>query len=145
MVAVCSYMSERRYFTHGIVFVRLQGIVTYEGMLMELSRSMSTGPARLARRFATITKTFEDGINAASKRPLAAGIGAGYSDEDPVRGQEEMLLHCLTAVNVLIVFDHVNDLLTSNVAENTGTDMKMFLSRMLDRCRDVKVRYHMHC
>ncbi|CAE7470169.1 unnamed protein product, partial [Symbiodinium microadriaticum] len=141
VVAVCSYMSERRYFTHGIVFVRLQGVMTYERMLVELSRAISAGPARLSRRFAAITKTFEEGVKGDSKHAPAVGSGgeSTYLNEDPIRGQEEMLLHCLASVKVLIVLDHLNDLLTSNVAENTATDLKMFLSRMLERCRDVKV------
>jgi hypothetical protein len=118
-------MSDRQYFADGIVFVRLQGVLTYEGMLEELSRAISLGPRRLARRAAAIPTTSS-----------VKGAGA----EDPIREQEERLLHVLGSVKVLLVLDHVNDLLSSSVAGDTSTDLKMFVSRIFDRCRDIKVR-----
>lgn len=131
-------MSERRYFSHGIVYVRLQGVCTYEGMLAELSRAISTGPPPLARRYASMISSHEEELKASLKAKAALSSDGSENSEDPVRGQEDVLLLCLSALKVLIVFDHVNDLLSSTVAD-TSTDLKMFLSRLFDRSRDIKV------
>lgn len=124
VVAVCSYMSDRRYFADGIVFVRLQGVLTYEGMLDEVSRAISIGPRKLAKLATTL--------------PSTSALKGGRV-EDPIREQEDLLLHILASVKVLLVLDHVNDLLSSSVAGDTSTDLKMFVSRIFDRCRDIKV------
>jgi hypothetical protein len=147
-VGSCCYLWERKHFTDGIVYVRLQGVCTYQGLLNAISNAMTSGSPKLAKRITYLSRNFRDKAmkfpssesGGASSGSIGGtgGSGGGEVDGDPIREHEDLLLHCLATLRVLMVFDHVNDILFT--AENeTMTDFKMFLSRLFERCRNIKV------
>lgn len=50
---------------------------------------------------------------------------------------EELIVTSLSSLQVLLVLDHVDDLLHGQ--DEAGTDLKFFLGRLFDRCHQVKV------
>jgi hypothetical protein len=149
-VGSCCYMWERKHFTDGIVYVRLQGVSTYSGLLNAISQAMISGSPRLAKRFNGLSKIFREKIRPAMKYPTAEygqpqshGSGGGSLEGDPIREHEDLLLHCLATLRVLLVLDHLNDILYSE--NDTVTDFKMFLSRLFERCRNIKVTSFLLC
>jgi hypothetical protein len=143
-VGSCCYMWERKHFADGIVYVRLHGVSTYSGLLHAISQAMISGSPKLAKRFNGLSKIFREKIRPAMKYPsvedgeqLGRGSGAKSAEGDPIREHEDLLLHCLATLRVLLVLDHLNDILYSE--NDTVTDFKMFLSRLFERCRNIKV------
>merc|ERR1711998_475956 len=57
--------------------------------------------------------------------------------EDEIYAQEENIIQSLSQARMLIVLDHIHGILTAG--DNSVTDFKMFLSRLLDRCKQVKI------
>jgi hypothetical protein len=146
-VGSCCYLWERKHFMDGIVYVRLQGVCTYQGLLNAISNAMTSGSPKLAKRINYLSKTFREkamqfpsssSSSSSTISPASSENEQRVVDGDPIREHEELLLHCLAPLRVLIVFDHVNDILFT--ADNdTMTDFKMFLSRLFERCRNIKV------
>lgn len=67
----------------------------------------------------------------------ATAPAPGYSAHETVFHQEELIVTSLSSLQVLLVLDHVDDLLRSQ--GEAGTDLKFFLGRLFDRCHQVKV------
>lgn len=132
-VGSCCYLWERKHFSDGIVYVRLQGVSTYSGLLNTISQAMISGSPKLAKRIHGLTKIFREHKPAMKLSSDNTEILNG----DPIREHEDLLLHCLATLRVLLVFDHLNDILFSE--NDTITDFKMFLSRLFERCRNIKV------
>ena len=68
---------------------------------------------------------------------LAAASTPGYTAHEIMFHQEELIVTSLSSLQVLLVLDHVDDLLRG--AGEAGTDLKFFLGRLFDRCHQVKV------
>jgi hypothetical protein len=126
-IAVCSYLCERRKFENGIIFVRLRGVVTHEDFLLSLSQAIKSGSHELATRFLSLT----DSLRKSTKDSTASSVLS-------IRDQEEILLKFLFPLKSLIVLANISGLLTAPSSE-TSTDLKMFLSRLFDRCSFIKI------
>ena len=66
-----------------------------------------------------------------------SGGFSGNRKEDEIYAQEENIIQSLSQARMLIVFDHIQGILSAE--DKTVTDFKMFLSRLLDRCKQVKI------
>jgi hypothetical protein len=122
-IAVCSYLIERRKFEHGVIFVRLRGVVTYEDFLQSLSHAIRSGSHELAMRFSQVNENMRTG------KETTATLS--------IREQEEILVKFLSPLKCLIVLANFSGLLTAS--SETSTDLKMFLSRLFDRCSFIKI------
>lgn len=58
--AVCPYMTERRVFPAGVVFVRLKDIRTYPNFLYRLRQALLNGPALVANHFKNVLRQCEE-------------------------------------------------------------------------------------
>lgn len=126
-IAVCKYLCERRKFENGVIFVRLRGIVTHEDFLASVSQAIKSGSQELASRYFSMNENIDNSKKSSKDAsPLVS-----------IRDQEEMLLKFLAPLKTLIVFGNISGLLTSS--NETSTDLKMFLSRLFDRCSFVKI------
>ena len=56
---------------------------------------------------------------------------------DPIYRVEEAIITSLTTVNLLLIFDHANSLLSSSA--DTAADFRMFIGRLLERSKKLKV------
>merc|ERR1711991_489375 len=66
------------------------------------------------------------------------GNGSSISrKEDEIYAQEENIIQALSQARMLIVLDHIHGILAAG--DNSVTDFKMFLSRLLDRCKQIKL------
>lgn len=52
--------------------------------------------------------------------------------------QEENIISSLSQMKILLILDHVNGI---SAGSKSFTDLKIFLARFLDRCKNVKVSY----
>lgn len=119
-IAVCSYLLQRRKFENGVIFVRLRGIITHEAFLLSLSQAIKSGSHELASRFASLNEGLK-------------------KSKDSIREQEDILLTFLSPLKTLIVLGNISGLLAGGASSETSTDLKMFLSRLFDRCSFVKM------
>ncbi len=130
-------------FEDGIVYIRLSGVTTYESLLSCLFRSLSNGPAAISERVKTCSDSYRmkersrnNYINSTNKDDT--NNTNNITNEDNVRDTEERLIYCLSSAKVLLVLDHINDLLSSSNGESI-TDFRMFLGQLFERCRFIKV------
>ena len=126
--SVAHYLCERRKFENGVIFVRLRGVDTHEDFLLSLSQAIRSGSQELASRFVSLNDS-HDSLRKISGKDTAVGVS--------IRDQEEILLKFLAPLKTLIVLGNITGLLTSS--SETSTDLKMFLSRLFDRCSFVKI------
>ena len=64
----------------------------------------------------------------------SSAVGTSLKRDDELYAQEELIISTLSQSKSLLVFDHFN-----SVSASSATDIKIFLSRLLDRCKQVKV------
>lgn len=121
-IAVCSYLAERRKFENGVIFARMRGVVTHEDFLLSLAHAIKFGSPSLASRYILLKDYLKKG-----KEKLSLSI----------RDQEELLLSFLSPLKALIVLGNISGLLTAS--SETSTDLKMFLGRLFDRCKYIKI------
>ena len=118
-------MNERNVFPSGCIYIRVQGVTTHNAFLVCIKNAILLGPAQLADRF---------------KHMLSSPQFSSLSNdsEDHLRELEEFITNFLAPLKLLLVIDHVDDiLLTTNVDEIT--DLRMFFSHLFERCRNLKI------
>ncbi len=104
-------------------------------------KSLLSAPPILSNSVKQLSNTFSNSLKKSylsSENPNEENNN--NNNEDSIRDREEKLIFCLISAKVLIVLDHINDLLVSANSEAV-TDLRMFLGRLFERCRHVKVCY----
>ena len=135
VIAVMRYLAERNVFEHGAVYVRLTGISTYEGFMTAFQRALATStPLILQRLNAQNISNHEFG---AADHSGATTQSIDAVKRDMLFTQEDLLISSVSSLNLLIVMDHVDDLLGNS---EVSTFFKIFLGRLLDgRSKRIKV------
>lgn len=130
---VCVYLNERGVYDDGIVYVRSQGLTSYESFLFEISRSLARGPNVIASRFLSSAEKFKQNSD------LLGRVIPPNEQYDPISEQEEYIVSCIADLKMLIIIDHVDDILLCS-SSDASTDLKMFLGHIFERCRNIKVK-----
>lgn len=149
--AVSLYLAERTVFEDGIVYVRLSGVTSYENLLNAVYHSLISAPSFISDKNKTSGQRFEMSLKAKKDNLIHKNFEINNNDavheretEETVRDREEKLIYCLTSSKILIVLDHINDLLNCSNGE-TITDLRMFIGQLFERCRYVKVMKILRC
>jgi hypothetical protein len=163
--SLCTYIADRGMFQDGVFYMKVSGLTTHNAYLAALLRGLFSGPPRVFERMhsirassptfmaATSSITTISPTNMANTTNLSpinnsdyvdsmsvgnnGGMTATCNTNETVFQQEEFIVTCLTSLNVLLVMDHLDDLLYG--PNDAGTDLKFFLGRLFDRCQQVKV------
>ena len=120
-------------FLHGAVYVRLQHATTFEEFLTTFQRVLnSTCPVAAEKLHQLNTR-----MDVARGPGASADTTSNRYKKSPLFTQEDVLISCVSSLKLLIVFDHVNNLLTTG---DVGADVTMFLGNLLEGRRNIRVR-----
>jgi len=120
-VAVANYIADRELFADSIVFVRAQGITNYKSFLLNLQQSL-------------LSCSIGDSL-----RSLLTPRDAVIAPEGGTPYPEEALITaCLQPLSMLIVIDHIDDLLSDYQRESVS-DFRCFLFQLFDQCPKIKL------
>lgn len=117
-IAACNYIADRSIIVNGIVFFRCVGLTDHASFLLHLQKSLLQSCA--AGRMHEV-------------RTHQVPSPSPHSDVE-----EALVLQCLAPLKLLLVLDHVDDLLHSNHLDAV-TAFRFFLLRLFDTCPMVKV------
>jgi hypothetical protein len=119
--AICKYLADREAFQDSIVYVKSKGMKTYRAFLKNLeSALLSSGCESIVKRLQT-------------QRMYAATAGAG----NLVYPEEEIVLNTLQPLRMLLVLDHLDELVTDY--GESHTDFRIFMNSLFESCPYVKV------
>lgn len=145
--AVCTYVADRGMFSDGVVYVRLQGVYSHRAFLSAVLRALSAGPSPIERELQRLKASSPDYTSAAdaiSSSYLSSGGADGPSDSASHQRTMEMLYHVeqlivasLSLLKILLVIDNVDGIVVSE--ESCATDFKVYIGRLFDRCKHVRV------
>ena len=159
--AVVTYMNDRKtMFEDGIIYLKPHSsykLINHRSLLTALLAAILLGPTAVASRLQELQKessvaesggaptNFSRTTGGAEKGDASSGRAdsecdgsGGNADADPVYLIEELIVSVLSPFRLLLVLDHIEGLL-SNTITDTATDLKFFLGRVFERCRNVKV------
>ena len=144
--AVCNYIDDRNMIEDGVIYIKAVGVTTQLKFVEKLKHALSTGPKQIMNRY--------NAILSASREELDYNYGntdsemlhhmekAGADNRSRLRDEEENIISCLSTLKVLIVIDHIDDLVPKpddDDDDDNRVDFKLFLSMLLDQCGGVKV------
>jgi len=143
--AVCNYIDDRNMIEDGVIYIKAVGVTTHLKLLEKLKYALSTGPKQIMNRYnAILTASREKrGYNYGydNDSEMLHSIEE-YSADNHLRDEEENIISCLSTLKVLIVIDHIDDLVPKpddDDDDDNRVDFKLFLSMLLDQCGGVKV------
>ncbi len=121
--AVCKYLVDRDIFDDSVLFLRAKGLKDFKSFLKALERTLLSSSVLGATMLAVVEKD-----------AVRRGADAIYIEEDAI-------LECLESRKLLLVLDNLDDLTSkySEYADETITDLRLFLSRLIQRCPQVKL------
>eukprot|EP01038_Epipyxis_sp_PR26KG_P008817 gene8817-11905_t len=120
---VCKYIADRELFPDSVVFVKAKKVKDYRSFLRALHQSLlMSGSNAVAKKL--------HGLSAHNTQQLQTQSNLVYPEE-------EVLFSCLEDLKMLLVIDHLDDLL-ADYGENV-TDFRLFLSRLFEQCHHIRV------
>lgn len=121
-IAVANYIADRELFADSIVFVRAQGITNYKSFLLNLQQSL-------------LSCSIGDRL----RNMLSPRVALTASEEGGTPYPEEALITaCLQPLSMLLVIDHIDDLLSDYQRESVS-DFRCFLFRLFEQCPSIKL------
>lgn len=152
VASVCTYVADRELFADGVFYLRAQGISTHQDFLIKLYDGLKIGPPRVAARLhslaaeaeaAVATSLGSGGVASPSRLTIQTQLpsSAASAAGDWVLEMEEIIVNGLSPLRVLLVIDHIDELLLLPGSSEAATDLKVFLGRLFDRCKNVKVQF----
>ena len=136
--AVAVYTAERRIFADGVLHVRVQSCRSHFHLLTALLHSISSGGgalvSKMKARFESLTKS-----QGKVQHMLTGAVGGGVEDTPStlsLHALEELVVSCLGSLNVLIVLDHIDTLLSE---DGEADDFKVFLGHLFESCAYIKL------
>ncbi len=138
VIAVMRYLAERNVFEHGAIYVRLTGITTYEGFMMAFQRALATSTPLILQRLSAHNISIRE--NGAAENSSVSTQSVESAKRDMLFTQEDLLISAVSSLNLLIVMDHVDDILANS---EVSAFFKIFLGRLLDgRSKRIKASAH---
>jgi len=121
-VAVANYIADRELFADSIVFFRAQGITNYKCFLLSLQQSL-------------LSCSIGDRL----RNLLTPQVASTATEDGGTPYPEEALITaCLQPLSMLLVIDHIDDLLSDYQRESVA-DFRCFLFRLFDQCPSIKL------
>jgi hypothetical protein len=155
--AICKYMADREFFADGMVYLKAKGLKDFPSFLHALKHGMLTsGNNPVSKRLSellhqhhvpshghphvphahahhhhsTVLTTSATNTTVVSSTTAVVSPSATLEDE-------EMIFSCLENMRLLIVMDHLDDLV-ADFSEAT-TYLRLFLNRLFEQCPHVKI------
>lgn len=120
--AVCKYLSDREMFADSIIYFRAKGIKDYRSFLSGLLNALQySGCSSIAARI----------------QGLLSSQSNNTSSSNLVYPEEEIIFSCLESLRMLLVMDSLDELVADY--GESHTDFRLFLGRLFEQCRHVKV------
>lgn len=120
--AACKYLADREVFRDGIVYQRVKGVKDFRAFITGVQNAiLNSGNNAVARKM----------------RELMASRRTADGDQHSVVEDEEIIFTCLEPLKLLLIFDHLDDLLADY--GEAVTDFRLFLSRLFEQCSNIKV------
>lgn len=104
-------------YRDGVIFVKLQGVVTQEEGLHQIRNAL-----RNARSFMP-------------SRLQRTGSAYDVEDRESQLSDEDYIVQAIGPARCLLVLDHVEDLLASR----DGPDLRVVMARLFEQCKHLKV------
>ncbi len=141
--AICRYMADREYFTDTIVYLKAKGMKDFPAFLSGLKTAiLGSGNNVVAKRLQELISSSSNvGGGSSSGTSIVANSGLHQINSQNSHNQtvfeEEMIFSCLEPMRMLIVLDHLDDLLAD--FGEAVTDLRLFLTRLFEQCPFVKI------
>ncbi|KAJ1428384.1 hypothetical protein B484DRAFT_68476 [Ochromonadaceae sp. CCMP2298] len=117
--AVCAYLYEREKFRDAIVYFKAKGCTSYRQFLQGLQGALLLSTPHVAARARQLMES----------QRQEGGANLVYPEE-------EVVCACLEPLKLLLVLDHVDELMDCG---DSHTDLRLLLGRLLEQCADVKL------
>jgi hypothetical protein len=144
--AVCMYIADRGLFPDGVFYVKAQGIMNHSVFLTTIMKALKYGPPKVIEQFQRLAAgSAISSSSSGNQTPLSlssAPYGETYGSDSVYRHeaifeQEQFIVTIFGPLRILFVIDNVDSLL--NEETNASTDFKVFLGRLFDRCKHLKL------
>lgn len=119
-IAAVNYLADRELFRDSIVFFRAKGLDSYRTFLLGFQNALLNSIV---------------GEEMKAKKNQAGLESSSNSNSNDLFPEEELIFSCLASRAMLIVIDHIDDLLSSYQTQ----DFKLFLSRLFEMCPHIKI------
>jgi hypothetical protein len=140
--AVCMYVADRGLFPDGVFYTKAQGIQSHSAFLTMLLRTLRIGPPKVIEQFNRLTSSNGSSSGSSNMALLMPSPSPMMGEDHSYRAeavyeQEQLIVSVLSSLRVLVVVDNVDTLLSDQ--SNSYTDFKVFLGRLFDRCKHLKL------
>ena len=118
-IAAVNYLADREIFRDSIIFFRAKGLNSYKSFILELHAAIQ-------------------GSNIGEKMSVLMSERAQSSASNKnnhLYPEEDIIFACLEPHAMLIVIDHIDDLLSDYQTE----DFRLFLIRLFEQCPNIKI------
>jgi hypothetical protein len=121
-IAATNYLADREIFRDSILFFRAKGLSSYRAFILALHDTIQDSSA------------IGDKMSAL-RSERAQSSKSSSSSSSPLYPEEDLIFACLQPHAMLIVIDHIDDLLSDY---QTG-DFRLFLIRLFEQCPNIKI------